>query len=59
MVEIHHGDKVVYGVIGKKPLHLQEKSEYAKDWATEELWIDIGVKNKEEAKQLVEVGDLA
>lgn len=57
MVEIHHGDKIVYGVIGKKPLHLQEKSEYAKDWATEELWIDLGVKSKEEAEKLVEVGD--
>lgn len=57
MVEIHHGDKNVYGVIGKKPLHLQEKSEYAKDWTTEELWIDLGVKSKEEAQKLVEVGD--
>lgn len=57
LVEIHHEDKIVYGVIGKKPLHLQEKSEYAKDWATEELWIDLGVKGKDEAEELVEVGD--
>lgn len=57
MVEIHHGNEVVAGIIGKKPLHLQEKSEYAKDWATEELWIDLGVKSKNEAEKLVEVGD--
>lgn len=57
MVEIHHGNKVVAGIIGKKPLHLQEKSEYAKDWATEELWIDLGVKSKAEAEKMVEVGD--
>lgn len=57
IVEIHHVGKTVAGVIGKKPLHLQEKSEYAKDWATEELWIDLGVKSKAEAEKLVEVGD--
>lgn len=57
MVEIHDGDNIVYGVIGKKPLHLQDKSEYSKDWATEELWIDLGAKDKEDAERLVAVGD--
>lgn len=57
MVEIHHGGNVFYGIIGKKPLHLQDKSEYAKDWNTEELWIDLGVKNRKEAEQIVSIGD--
>lgn len=57
MVEIHHGENIVHGVIGKKPLHLQDKTEYAKDWNTEELWIDLGVRKNEEAQQIVSVGD--
>lgn len=57
IVEIYHGDEINSGVIGKKPLHLQNKAEYSKDWDTEELWIDLGVSSKEEAEKLVEVGD--
>lgn len=56
-VEIHHGNKIVYGVVGKKPLHLQKKDEAAKDWEPDELWIDIGAKDKQDAEANVQVGD--
>lgn len=56
-VDILHGNNIVTGVIGKKPLHLQDKSEYAKDWMAEDLWIDIGVCDRQEALSRVDVGD--
>lgn len=56
-VEIHHDNKIVYGVVGKKPLHLQNKGEAAKDLEPDELWIDIGAKDKQDAETNVQVGD--
>lgn len=57
MVEIHHDGNIVPGVIGKKPLHLQASKEAAKEWEADELWIDIGAKDKAEAEKLVGIGD--
>ncbi|MDR0895830.1 MAG: M20/M25/M40 family metallo-hydrolase [Prevotellaceae bacterium] len=50
---------LVYGVIGKKPIHLQSKDENKHSFDIEDLWIDIGVKSKSEAEQLVGVGNSA
>jgi len=49
----------VPGVIGKKPVHLIKQEERDKVTKIEDLWIDIGVKNKEEAEKLVQIGDPA
>jgi endoglucanase len=45
------------GVIARKPIHLLSQDERKKVPELKDLWIDIGAKNREEAKQLVAVGD--
>ncbi|MEJ2504071.1 MAG: M42 family metallopeptidase [Gemmatimonadota bacterium] len=53
-----HGD--VMGVIGKKPIHLIKGEEKEKASKIENLWIDIGAKDREAAKRRgVRVGDPA
>ncbi|WP_353267547.1 M42 family metallopeptidase [Gemmatimonas sp.] len=47
----------VLGVIGKKPIHLMKPDEREKASKITDLWVDIGVKNKAEARELLEVGD--
>jgi endoglucanase len=44
------------GVIGKKPIHLLNDEEKKKVVKVQDLWVDIGAKNKEEAEKLVEIG---
>lgn len=53
-IEGVNGQKV-YGIIGKQPIHLQDKDK-AREWECEDLWVDLGVKSKEEALKLVDVG---
>ncbi|MFP4136687.1 MAG: M42 family metallopeptidase [Candidatus Acetothermia bacterium] len=55
-VRIRGPEKEVIGVIGRKPIHLLEKEEKEKVVKPEDLWIDIGAEDKEEAEELVEVG---
>lgn len=49
----------VPGVIGKKPIHLQDKSENTKQLEPEDLWIDIAAKDKADAQSKVQIGDVA
>lgn len=49
----------VIGIIGKKPIHLQSKSDSEKDLNPEDLWIDIAAKDKDEASSIVEIGSIA
>lgn len=51
------GDEVM-GVIGKKAIHLMEPEERKKVSQVKNLWIDIGAKDGEEAKEMVRVGDV-
>lgn len=53
-----NGDKVI-GVIGKKPIHLQERDQCTKQLSSEDLWIDIGAKDKADALSKVEIGTCA
>ncbi len=53
------GEKKTPGVIGAKPIHLQQPNERQRAFTLQELMIDIGVKNKEEAERLVKPGDCA
>jgi endoglucanase len=50
-----HGD--VFGVIGKKPIHLMKGEEREKASKITDLWVDLGVANRAEAEQLLSVGD--
>lgn len=58
-VQIQGKDGAVLGVIGRKPIHLLKDDERKKVVKLEDLWIDIGAKDKEEAASLVEIGDPA
>lgn len=58
-VWIRTRDGVITGVIGKKPIHLMRQEEREKVPKFEDLWIDIGAKDKEEAEELVQIGDPA
>jgi len=48
----------VIGVIGKKAIHLMKPDERDKASKIEDLWIDIGVRNRAEAVELVRVGSV-
>ena len=53
------GANKVPGVIGSKPIHLQDPEERQRALTIRELQIDIGVKSKEEAEKLVSLGECA
>jgi endoglucanase len=49
----------VVGVVGQKPPHLSDAEEKAKAPKIQNLWVDIGAADGDEARSLVQVGDLA
>ena len=49
----------VEGVIGVKPIHLQERGANRADLNPEDLWIDINVASKSEALEKVQLGSVA
>lgn len=48
---------VVNGVIARKAIHLLSPDDRKKVPELKDLWIDIGVKNRDEAKEIIAVGD--
>ena len=58
-VLIQTRDGEVRGVIGKKAIHVMEAEERKKVSEIKSLWIDIGAKDGDEAKEKVRVGDVA
>lgn len=56
-VRIYNSRGTVNGVTGKKAIHLLKEDEKKKIPEFEDLWIDIGVKNKKEAEKLIDIGD--
>lgn len=52
------GKQKIFGVIGGKAIHLQTQSEREKPIGLEQMYIDIGASNKEEAERAVSPGDL-
>lgn len=53
------GEKGIPGVIGFKPIHLQDSSERNGSVNKKKLTIDIGAKDREQAEEKVEIGDYA
>ena len=51
------GDKKIPGVIGVKPIHLQGKDERKNGLTYKDCAIDIGAKDDEEARSIVDLGD--
>lgn len=53
------GSDGVPGVIGAKPIHLQEPEERTKPIPLDRMYIDIGAKDKAQAEEMVKLGDFA
>lgn len=51
------GEKKLPGVIGCKPVHLQQKDERGSNIKFNSMYIDIGADKREEAEKLVQRGD--
>lgn len=56
-IDIHSKNGKVRGVIGRKPWHLMKKADAEKPLSMEDLWIDMGAKDKTEALRMVSIGD--
>lgn len=50
-------DGDVFGVVGKKPIHLIRQEEREKANKFTDLWVDFGVRSRKEAEKLISVGD--
>lgn len=50
-----HGD--VIGVVGKLPIHLMKSDDREKAAKMTDLWVDIGVRNRKEAEEMLSIGD--
>jgi endoglucanase len=50
-------DGPVYGVVGKKPIHLMKTEDREKASKIGELWVDIGAASKAEGEQRLAIGD--
>ncbi|MBR3213514.1 MAG: M42 family metallopeptidase [Methanosphaera sp.] len=57
-VIIHHDGKEVPGVIGSKPPHVTKAEEKNKVIPYNEMFIDIGAEDREDAEKMVSVGDM-
>lgn len=57
-VHIHTPDGPILGVIGRKPVHLMHGEDRNRAPKLSELWIDIGVSDKEEAQKFVPIGSV-
>ena len=58
-IRIKAGKGEVFGVIGRKPIHLLEPKEREAVSKLENMWIDIGVSSDKEALKKVSIGDCA
>ncbi|RMF83935.1 MAG: M42 family peptidase, partial [Nitrospinota bacterium] len=56
-VEVKTEQGRIRGLIGKKPIHLLDPDDRKKVPKYEDLWIDIGARDGEEARSLVKTGD--
>ncbi len=56
-VMIHADGGPVRGVTGRKAVHLTTQADRGKAVKVEDIWIDIGVADRDEAENLVRVGD--
>jgi len=56
-VQIHTKNGPVFGVIGKRPIHTTPPEDRAKGAKLEDLFVDIGSKDKNETLKKVRIGD--
>lgn len=58
-VQVHTSKGPLLGVIGSKAVHLMDNEERTHSPKLKNMWIDIGVSNRDEAQQLVPLGSVA
>ena len=58
-LHIHTEKGPVFGVVGRKAIHLMEPDDRKREIKLHELWIDIGAKDKKAASKRVQIGDPA
>ncbi|MDR0286849.1 MAG: M28 family peptidase [Clostridiales bacterium] len=51
------GEDMIPGVVGIKPIHLQEKDEFEKFPELKNLYLDIGSSSKDETEKYIKLGD--
>jgi len=56
-VYIYTENGPVFGITGKKAIHIMEGDEKNKAPKLENIWIDIGAENKEKAEAIVQIGN--
>ncbi len=56
-VLVHTATGSIPGVLGKKAIHLMDAEERKKKSELHKLWVDIGARDGEHAKELVAIGD--
>ena len=54
---VHTPRGPVTGVVGRKPVHIQQGPEVQQIPAASKIWLDIGAANKDEAMEAVSIGD--
>jgi putative aminopeptidase FrvX len=54
---IHGASGPIPAVIARKPIHLLDQDERKQVVKTKDMWLDIGAKKKEEAAEVVRIGD--
>ncbi|MDZ4182668.1 MAG: M42 family metallopeptidase [Candidatus Cloacimonadaceae bacterium] len=57
-LDIYHDGSIVRGIIGRKPVHMMRGGDDNPKLKLEDLWIDIGAKDKEDALKRVAMGDV-
>lgn len=58
-VIIHGNEGSVVGIIGKKPIHLQDTKSPCLEINPEDLWIDIAARDGDDARAKVSIGSIA
>lgn len=56
-VTLHTASGPILGVLGRKAIHLLDQDERGKTPRLDDLWIDIGAKDKADAESVVAIGD--
>ena len=58
-VVVHSKKGPIMGLVGRKPIHLLNADERGKKLELDEMFVDIGAKDKKDAEKHVEIGDCA
>ncbi len=58
-VRIRTEEATRLGVIGRKPIHLLEEDALKRGVVIDDLWIDVGARDRADAESMISIGDVA